>query len=144
MSRGDRVPADQETFNLHLKTSSTAESGDKTLIRFNDVEGGWAGGFGILFHGTIKYRVLECQDRYKLFPASVPSESDKEWVIEKRSYTIRVYCNGEQVLEMEVSAETCTNPSYEDVWETDWGRRVGNIKFSAKHDTATKSYCIGR
>ena len=137
------IPVNLETSYLHLRTDSTVGSYDYTVIWYYDKEGRYTGGIGIYFTSTVKYRLLNCQQYYTPFPTSLPVEQDKDWIIEKRSYNTKLYCNGELVLDITASDETCNNPKYTDTWAANWGREVRSIKFSSNYDTASDSYYIG-
>ena len=141
--RDKYIPADLETSYLHLRTTSTAGSGDKTLIWYYDEEGRVAGGIVIWFTSPVKYMIGYCQQYVTTFPTSLPAEQDKHWVIEKRGNRTVIYCNGKQVLDITASSETCDNPYIGDTWDTYWGREVSKIKFPSQYDTATISYLIG-
>ena len=136
------ITTDLDTSYLHVRTNSTVGSGDYTWIWYYDEEGRAAGGIVVWFSSTVKYRLRYCQQSYTSFPTSIPAEQDKEWVIEKRDLKTKVYCNGQQVLDITVSSETC-DPKYADTWETYWGREVSKIRFSSQYDTASDYYYIG-
>ena len=137
------IPADLETSSLHLRTNSTAGSGEETEIWYYNEEGRAAGGIGILFSSPVKYKLLYCQQYYTTFPTGLPSQQDKHRVIEKRGYRTVIYCNGKQALDITASSETCDNPKYADTWDTYWGKKMSKIEFPSQHDTATISYLIG-
>ena len=141
--RDKYIPADLETSYLHLRTNSTAGSGDETLIWYDDKEWRIAGGIDIWFTSPVKYKLLYCKQNYTTFPTSLPAEQDKHWVIEKRGNRTVIYCNGKQVLDITASSETCDNPKYADTWDTYWGREVSSIKFHSQYDTASDYYFIG-
>ena len=142
MVRDKYIPADLETSYLHLRTNSTAGSGDETLIWYDDEEWRIAGGIDIWFTSPVKYLLVDCQ-YYTSFPLPVPAEQYKHWVIEKRGYRTVILCNGQLVLDIKASSETCDNPKYRDTWATNWGREVTSIKFPSRWDTATNLYYIG-
>ena len=141
--RDKSIPADLETSYLHLRTTSTARSGDKTVKWYYDEEGRVAGGIGIWFTSPVKYGLLSCQQYYTIFPTSLPTEQDKHWVIEKRGNRTVIYCNGKQVLDITASSETCDDPDLSDTWDTYWGREVSSIEFSSEYDSATDFFHIG-
>ena len=142
--RDKYIPADLETSYLHLRTTSTAGSGDKTLIWYYDEEGRRAGGIVISwFTSPVKYGLLNCQQYYTTFPTSLPAEQDKHWVIEKRGYSTVIYCNGKQVLDITSSSETCYDPDNTETWDTIWGQEVSSIEFSSEYDSATDFFYIG-
>ena len=140
--RDKYIPADLETSYLHLRTTSTAGGGDKTVIIYYDEEGRYAGGIAIWFTSPVKYLLVNCQ-QYTAFPTSLPTEKDKHWVVEKRGNRTVIYCNGKQVLDITASSETCDNPDYADTWATFWGREVSSIEFSSEYDNATDFFYLG-
>ena len=142
VARDKYIPADLETSYLHLKTNSTASSGDKTVIWYYNEEGRVAGGIVIWFTSPVKNALMYCQ-QYTTFPTSLPSQQDKHWVIEKRGYRTVIYCNGKQVLDITASSETCDDPKRADIWATHWGREVSSIEFSYEYDNATDFFYIG-
>ena len=142
MVRDELIPVDLETTHLHLRTNSATGSGDRTMIWFYNDVGLYAGGIGIRFTSPVKYALLDCQ-YYTTFPLSVPTEQDKHWVIEKRSYRTVILCNGQLVLDITASFEACDNPKHADMWATYWGRDVTSMKFPSRWDTATNLYYVG-
>jgi hypothetical protein len=75
---------------------------------------------------SYKYRLENCHT--SLHPLkSVPAEKDKVWTIEKHGYKNTVYCNGNKVVEVTASPDTC---EYDSDWEDVWGRKVSRIEFS--------------
>ena len=139
------IPANLGTSFLKVRTNSSVGSGEKVVLRYYDKEGNYAAGFGIWFStsGTIKYAMLVCQKLYAPFPKSVPEEKRKEWIIEKRGYRTKVYCNGKQVLDVTASSEICNKPLEADNWDTLLGRDASKLKFPSEVDTASDSFYIG-
>ena len=138
------IPTNLETSYLHLRTNRATGSGDKTVIwYYHGEERLFAAGIGIWFTSPVKYILLDCQKYYTAFPSTVPAEQDKHWVIEKRGYRTVMLCNGQLVLDITASSETCDHPKYRDTWATYWGREVTSIKFPSRWDTATNLYYIG-
>ena len=139
------IPADLDTAYLHLRTSFTVASKDTMHIqlRFYDEDGEDAGDIEIRFitkkgrNIYIVYSISPCQWFYIPFQTSVPAETDKHWVIEKRGYRTKVYCNGKQVLDITASSDTCGDER----WNIEWGREVSTISLSAENLIA--SYYIG-
>ena len=144
VERGKHIPADLETSNLHFKTDSVTGSKDKTVIFYYDNEGDIAGGFSISFDGSkVTQSLVNCPQFYRPFSATLSPEKEKEWLIEKRGYRTKVYCNGKEVLDITASTETCVNPELKQPWSTYWGRKVSRIEFVTDHDTASDYYYIG-
>ena len=139
------IPANLETLFLNIRTDSSMGSGEKVVLWFRDEESEIAAGFVILFSsdGTVQYKLLYCQKSYTNFKTSLPEEQRKEWIIEKRGFRTKVYCNGKQVLDVTASSETCGNPKYGDNWDTYWGRNASKLTFPSAHDTASDSFYIG-
>ena len=136
------ISVDLETSYLHLRTNSAAGSGDKIVAWFyKGEERSHVGGIAIWFSSSVKYHFGRCRKYYTTFPFSVPAEQEKHWVIEKRGYRTVMLCNGQLVLDITVSSETCDK--YRDTWATYWGREVTSIKFPSQYDTATTFYYVG-
>ena len=138
--RGVRIHAGLDGSNLHIKTDSIVGSGDVSAIWFYEGESN-IGGFSIFFSANIiTYMMGFCQDKsYHLFDTTLPTEQDKEWVIEKRGLRTIVYCNGRQVLSVTASVETCESTSFEMVM----GRDVNQIEISSMWDVASDFIYIG-
>ena len=142
MVRDKFIPVDLETSYLHLRTNSTAGSRDKVVIRYRDENGMKAGGISIWFTLPMKYMLVKCQKYQTAF--SVPADQDKHWVIEKRGYRTVMLCNGQLVLDITASSETCDSDTWADTWATYWGRKVSYIKFPSEGgDIATDFYFVG-
>ena len=143
MARDKYIPADLETSYLHLRTNSTAGSGEETEIWYYNEEGRSAGYIVIWFTSPVMYILPYCQHYFTTFPTTLPSQQDKHWVIEKRGYRTVIYCHGKQVLDITASSETCDDPDLSDTWDTYWGREVSSIEFSSEYDSATDFFHIG-
>ena len=87
------------------------------------------------------YSLYGCHEDPDYYPfptnANLPGTQKKEWIIEKRGYNTKVYCNGKLVLDLTVSSDICDNSNW-----TYWGRTVALLKFFST-DTATDSFYIG-
>ena len=144
MVRDEHIPLDMETSYLHLRTNSATGSGDKSVVwYYHGEERSIAGGIAIWFTSPIKYILGWCQEYNTSFPFSVPAEQDKHWVIEKRGYRTVMLCNGQLVLDITASSETCDDLVEADKWATYWGREVTGIRFLSQYDTATDLYYVG-
>ena len=139
--RDEYIPVDLETSYLHLRTNSATGSGDRTVVWYHS-GGTYPGGIDIWFTSPVKYRLVDCQN-YTSFSLTVPVEQDKHWVVEKRGYRTVILCNGQLVLDIMASSETCDDPEYADKWATNWGREVTCIEFPSRWDTATNLYYVG-
>ena len=137
------IPADMETSYLHVITYSTVGSGDEILVWYYDEDKIYAGAIDIQFSSPVRYALLDCQGYYTPFPTSPPVDDTKHWVIQKHGYRTVILCNGELVLNITVSSDTCDHPDHADNWETYWRRDVDNIWFSSEYDTASDSFNIG-
>ena len=133
------ISADLDNSYLHLITNSTKGNNDEILIRYFDKEGSPAGGISIWYSNTTAgYWLLECRYRRTSFPINLPAERDKVLTIEKHGYKNALSCNGEKVLAITVSSETCNDKW----WDSYWGQKVSKIQFD-ELDSASDSYMIG-
>ena len=141
--RDKYIPADMEMSYLHVRTYST-EGSDNTMVvwYFDEEMKRFAGRINIFFSSPVKYLLVGCQNDYTPFPTSPPVEDVKHWVIQKHGYRTVIFCNGELVLNITLSSDTCDNPDYADYWEPYWRTDVGNIWFP-KWVTALDSFNIG-
>ena len=137
--RGTYIPADIETSYLHLRTYSIAGSGDLTSIWYYNEDKIESGGIVILFTSPVRYGLLYCQGYYTLFPTSPPVEDTKHWIIQRHGYRTVIFCNGELVLNITASTNTC---DLADTWDTHWGRVQESILFPS-YDAASDSFHIG-
>jgi hypothetical protein len=107
---------------------STERAEGSLYIIYYDEQGRKAGGVAIWnsrYTESYEYWLVNCHTTYHPLK-SVPAEKDKVWTIEKHGYKNTVYCNGNKVVEVTASSDTCTDR----VWEDVWGRKVSKIKFS--------------
>jgi hypothetical protein len=144
VERGVLIPIELDTSYLHVKTYSEVGSEDRTVIRYFDKEGSYAGGIEISFTSPlVEYKLPYCQHFYTPFPTTLPTTVNKVWTIEKRRYRTRVFCNGLVVLDIILSDSTC-DMEYNSDWETYWERDVSVIKFDGEYDTASEQYRTGQ
>ena len=117
-------------------------SDDRIQVTYYDEEETSAGGIIILFGSPVSYTLRYCQ----IANISLPEEMDRHWVIEKRGYTIVMFCNGRLVVNTTLSNEECER--YGNGWIDHW-RRDGNgisvrLESGVSKSTAmSQSYYIG-
>ena len=148
MQFDEPILADVEADYLYLRTGSAVKSGDNTSIWYLDEETNLAGGVSILFSSTVKYKLLNCQQDYINFSASLPAEQDKEWIIKKSGLKIIIYCNRKHMGKLEASPEMCDHVDYNGTdlnWNKYWKRQASSIKYlySNRLNTTSDSYFIG-
>ena len=141
--RGKFISADMETSYLHLRTYSTERSNKRIMVDYWDEDKTIAGGIAIWFTSPVEYVLQYCQSYWTDLPTSPPAEDTKHWVIQKHGYRTVILCNGELVLNITVSSDTCDSTKYADNWETYWRRDVDSIVFPSDWDTALDSFNIG-
>ena len=136
------IPADMETSYLHVRTVNTVASDDfiEMWVSFYDEEEETAGGIGIWLNESASEYVLNCQSSWTPFLTSLPAETEKHWVVEKRGYRTIIHCNGKLVVNKTATSDTCTEN--ENDWNTIWGREVKKIQIVGS-DLSTASYYIG-
>ena len=145
MIREKYLSANFETSHLHMTTPiSSVGNEERIKIWFYDVDLYQAGSFYIWFVSTnsVRYLLGECMRYYKSFPVRLHADQERTWMITKRGKTIKVYCNGNKVLEVAASSEICDNPEFSTTWATYYGREANAIYFPITH-TASDSYYIG-
>ena len=142
--RGTYIHTDIETSYLHVITYSTeGYSGNKIVVWYYDEDKILAGGIIIRFSSPVMYALSYCQLYYTPFQTSPPVEDTKHWVIQKHGYRTVIFCNGELVLNITVSSDTCVDPYFANTWETYWRRDVDSVVFPSDWDTASVSFNIG-
>ena len=135
------IPADMDTSYLHLRTVNTVGRHDiRMWVFFYDEEGATAGDISIWFSESVSEYQLRCQSSGTPFLTSLPAETDKHWVVEKRGYRTIIHCNGKLVVNITATSETCSNINGN--WNTIWGREVTEINFFG-YGYQTASYYIG-
>ena len=134
----EKIQWNPDTQGITASTNSTVGSGEQVDVYFYDNAGNVAGGVYIYFKTPIQYLLGWCTSTIN-FPVSLPAAPDKTWTIEYNTAgkILALYCNGVQVLDVQVSDSECTY-SY---WRTNWERKPTQIKFDSI-DTASDSYCF--
>ena len=124
-----------ETTPLQIKTNTTA---GKVSVYFYNAAGKRTGdvSFDLKSPPTYsKYSIGLCR-KWTKFPSVLPSETHKVWQLTKQpGPRIKLQCNGEIVLDILLSDQTCDN---NENWKEDWGD-VKQIMFR-KWDTASDYY----
>ena len=94
-----------------------------------------AGGVILHFTSPPQYRLYECTTSRTDFPTALPTGEEKVWTISlTKTSGIRlvIHCNEVEVLNVLLSAATCTESGWENVWDSD----VTQIRFG-EDDTAS-------
>ena len=133
------IPADMDISYLHLRTVNTVGR-HEMIVSFDDEEGETAGGIRIWFNESVSEYRLSCQYYWTPLLTSLPAETDKHWVVEKRGYRTIIHCNGKLVVNITATSETCSNKNRNG--NTIWGREVTNIQIM-ESGLSTSSYYIG-
>ena len=135
----EKIQWNPDTQNITVTTNSTVGSDEKVFVWFYDNAGNSAGGVDIYFNTPIQYYIGWCSTAWNNFPVSLPAAPDKTWTITYNTAGKRLalYCNGVQVLDVQVSDSECTRSD----WRTVWERKPTQIYFHSS-DTASDSYCF--
>ena len=126
---------------LYIKTDSELGSGEEVWVYFYDSDGSVAGGINIRFRNPLQYGLSWCSAHYRNLPITPPTTRDKVWKItfvKTAGIRVKIHCNGVKVLDMAVSADTCTEGN----WYEYWSRSVEKIKFDSD-DAASDYYSLG-
>ena len=103
-----------------------------------------AGGVSLSFSSPPQYQLYNCITSWTIFPADLPSETDKVWTITKSKVSdeirVVVHCNDKEVLDVVLSDTTCSKSSWSDLWSRD----VDRMKFFYCCDTASDFYRQGK
>lgn len=117
---------------LRIKTNTDLASEGEFRVRFYDVNGNNHAGLNIKIATTPQYRLQYCMPNfYHNFPTDtvLPSPDEKIWVITiTRTSGVRVivHCNGQEVLNVQLSSSLCTNWSD---WSSYWNKDYDKISF---------------
>ena len=136
--RDEKIQWNPDRQGITFTTDSTVGSGEKVGVYFSDNTGNYAGNVRIYFDTQMQY-VLGWCSYYVNFPVSLPAAPDKTWTIEYNTAgkILALYCNGVQVLDVQVSDSECASSD----WRTVWERKQTQIQFDSR-DTASDSYCF--
>ena len=140
MIKGEYIDVDLQKNDLLMTTSSTLGSNHKSKFFIYDQDSDVnIAAFWINFEDEyLTYHVGKCSEAgtNTKFPDSPIDDVKKTWKISKISGRLKVFCNGEKVLEYLFSAgaqEGC---------EKQWSLEARRIKFSQNEDTASLTYAI--
>ena len=116
-------------------------SDDIIRLTYYDKEETSAGGISIVFGSPVSYELRYCNSSANI---NLPEEMDRHWVIEKRGYTIVMFCNGRLVVNTTLSNEECGRSGYEDHWRRDGNSITVSFESGVPNATAvSQSYYIG-
>ena len=136
----EKIPWDRHTQGITVRTDSILGTDRKTneyvILNLFDEEGDIAGAVYIAFSNPITYQLYSCQQVLNAFSGTLTSEQEKTWIIEYKTAGLVIYCNGREVLNVQLS-EVCLM----DNWRTTWSKEPTHIQFSSSDD-ATDSYCF--
>ena len=128
---------DVESYPLEIKTDSVLGNKDYEQIKVwfytaeeTDVEEN-IGGFYVNFKSTPQYWVYRCKG-YTNFPAALTIATEKIWritVTKSSGVRLKVFCNGEEVLDLLLSESTCTYSPYSSTWNSYWTQDMAKIRF---------------
>ena len=100
------IEIDLEVVPLIIRTDSEIGSGDLVDVDFADVVVYSAGGVLIHFNDQIEYELKYCTDTKNTL-TNVPTDKHKEWTIYRTQDSVKIECNGVEVLDYRISS--CTN-----------------------------------
>ncbi|KAL5271415.1 hypothetical protein ACHWQZ_G001903 [Mnemiopsis leidyi] len=139
-SKDQFINADLESNDLIVTTDSILGSNDVVAVYIYDATSGTNfAAIKIKFEASqVTYHVGKCtasstNDQFSTAPST---DVNKTWKFSKKSSSLEIHCNGQQVLNFLYSAgsqEGCA---------TQWGLDAARIKFSGTEDTASDKYAI--
>ena len=129
MTRGEKIDWDLENVPVEIKTDERMGSYALSFLDFFTAQNENAGGFWIKFWTRpVQYYLMFCSD-WTDFPTTLPSATVKIWRItldKSEGVRVIIHCNGELVLNLLLSNETCRHISN---WSYFWSRDVEKIYF---------------
>ena len=131
------IDYDLENTPLEIKTDSDIGAEDLVKIWFKS-DHQYAAGFNIKFSSPPSYLIKECTQSWDTFPTNLPTVIDKVWRItlaRTSGVNLVIHCNDVEVLNVEISGTTCTDPDWSDVWSG----HIDKIRFKSE-DTASDFY----
>ena len=132
------IPVSLETFYLHLKTSSSLDSGHKLEVQFFDEDQEFVSGITIFFVSkTGKFQLEKCMKKSRPFDTTITAGDNRLWSIEKRGYRMIVSCNGLRVLDVTASSETCNDKKWNSVI---WGRKIVWMKLDRSKNNSEETF----
>ena len=124
MEGGVLIPHHLESTPLKIKTDSAAGSEESVHVFLYTAGRVEAGEVYFKFSSSPVYYIGDCTS-YTYFPATLPSDINKVWVITKLpGPKITLECNGVKVVDITMSDDTCSISD----WSTVWRRQVEQIK----------------
>ena len=134
-----------QSFSVQIKTNGVIGSFEQVLLDLFSADDLNAGTLLIEFGlSKIQYMVIHCTSEMSQFPVpeDIPEETEKIWQITVRKkpvVTVTIACNGVELVNLELTKDTCTNLE----WATNWERDVKKIGFQSD-DTASRFYRAGK
>ena len=133
-----------QSYSLQIKTKSVISSFKQVRLDLFSADDENAGRLVLEFHTKIQYWPQNCFDRWQQFPVpeDIPSETEKIWQITVRKkpvVTVTIACNGIELVNLELTKDTCTNLD----WADYWGRDVKKVGFQTS-DSASRQYRAGK
>ena len=131
---GEKINHDPMKTPLRIKTNTDLASKGKIKVRFYTVSGAIQAGLNIKIATTPQYWLNFCMpDSFRDFPTDIvlPPPDEKVWVITiTRTSGVRiiVHCNGQEVLNLQLSNSLCTNWS---AWSSYWNKDYDKISISS-------------
>jgi hypothetical protein len=122
---------DLENNPLEIMTDSVLGSNDRLYVSFYSA-GGPVGTVSIYFrNNSVQYAFGYCSGSHghTPFTSQLPSKTDKIWkitLIRTSSITLKIYCNGVELVNVVLSDTTCSDNR----WSITWSRDVEKIQFS--------------
>ena len=144
VQRGVLVNHDLENSPLQIRTDSVVGSDERVVLYLHTAEevNRNAGGVELRLTSPPRYYLRYCTSNSADLPTDLPTETDKIWtIILSRTSDVRltIYCNNKEVLNVLMSAATCSDNE----WSEMWSRDVGKIEFISTHDTSSDFYRPG-
>ena len=99
---GTKIEYDLVAHPLQIKTDSTAGSPEKLQVQLYTGDNA-IGSISLYFFDTPLYFIQYCSTYVSIYP---PAEQDKIWTISKTSTTLKIVCNGVEVLTYTFSEST--------------------------------------
>ena len=115
------IEIDLENVPLIIRTDSVTGSGDIVDVEFTDVAVHPAGGVLIYFNDQIEYELKYCTATKNVL-TNVPTDKNREWSIYRTQDSVKIECNGFEVLDFKISACAHSNLYY--VYERDIAKAV--------------------
>ena len=135
-AREVKIPHHLARTPLQIRTNSIDKSGDKVHVSFYTAAVDIVGSVKLWFDSPTKYAISFCTPDYSPFLSALPSDVNKTWKIAKfAGPRITVHCNEVEVVDIIMSAQTCTHH----LWSEKWSKEVEQIEFGSL-DTASDYY----